>query len=116
MAKKLNERGEELFTTAFKVWKNKDNKKTKYIYFKHTWCVPGKEDVIYNIRVERIKGNFTIISKNYVIQGTAKPIQHEQFRVVYPYMITIMHKKRIVFKCDWSTFELTARITLVKKH
>lgn len=116
MAKKLNSRGEELFTTAFKVWKHIDNKK-KYIYFKHTCCVPGKEDVTYDIRVERATGNFTITSKKQIIQGVANPIKHEPFRIVYPYMITVMHKEKgIVFKCDWSTFELTSKITLVKKH
>ena len=102
MAKKLNSRGEELFITAFKLFKSK-GKATE------------RTDKV-TIRTQK-NGDFTIVTKNQCIQGIAKPVVIESFRKVYPYMIVVVYKKtsKSVFKCDWSTFELTSKITLVRR-
>jgi hypothetical protein len=110
--KKLNSRGEELFTTAFKTWKNDttpSSKKKKYI-------VVMQENVI--IRVEKKTGDFTITTSSQVIQGTAKALVHEQFRDVYPYTICVLSKKTMtpLFKCEWCAFELTTRKVSLIKH
>lgn len=104
MAKKLNSRGEELFTTAFKLFKSK-GKATE------------RTDKV-TIRTQK-NGDFTILTTSQRIQGQAMPVKHEEFRDVFPYRIVVTKKNNInvvLFRTIWSTYVLTVKMTLVKKH
>lgn len=103
MAKKLNSRGEELFTTAFKLFKSK-----------------GKAtEMAGNVIVKTQKnGDFTILTSSQRIQGQAMPVKHEEYRDVFPYRITVTKKNKgnvVLFRTEWSTYVLKVRMTLVKR-
>lgn len=105
--KKLNSRGEELFLKAFKMWKEAKPTKKKVV----ATCVEGP----VAIRILQ-EGAFTITTSSQRIMATAKPVVHEAFRDVFSYLIVVYDKKtkEPLFKTEWATFEMKAKVSLIK--
>lgn len=99
--KKLNERGEELFLRAFRMWEKKEK-------------TYAEANVM--MRVEP-NGDFTILTKSQKIKGMMRPIVHEAFRDVYPFSIVVYNRKNMtpLLKAEWSHAVLKVRVSLVKR-
>lgn len=99
--KKLNERGEDLFLRAFRMWEKKEK-------------TYAEANVM--MRVEP-NGDFTILTKSQKIKGMLRPIVHEAFRDVYPFSIIVYKRKSMetLFKTAWSHAELKVKVSLIKR-